>query len=103
MFLLTLIGVTLPVALAAGLVYKMGRLFELRRPRTSGARAGRGDRKRVDRLFHDLNVHAPAAALLLARRPRFSRPARFVPVKQRGGWRWRDFPRRWPRRSTRRP
>jgi hypothetical protein len=30
-YLLTLIGVTLPVALAAGLLYRMGRLFELRR------------------------------------------------------------------------
>ena len=31
-YLLTLIGVTLPVAGAAGLVYRLGRLFELRRP-----------------------------------------------------------------------
>ena len=30
MYLLTLLGVTLPVAFAAGLVYRMGRLFELR-------------------------------------------------------------------------
>ncbi len=32
MFLLTLIGVTLPVSLAAGMIYKMGRLFELKAP-----------------------------------------------------------------------
>src|SRR5205814_3891920 len=31
-YLLTLIGVTLPVAAAAGLIYRMGRLFELSRP-----------------------------------------------------------------------
>jgi hypothetical protein len=31
-FLLTLLGVTLPVAFATGLLYRMGRLFELRRP-----------------------------------------------------------------------
>ena len=31
-YLLTLFGVTLPVAMAAGLLYRMGRLFELRRP-----------------------------------------------------------------------
>ena len=31
-YLLTLFGVTLPVAIATGLMYKMGRLFELRRP-----------------------------------------------------------------------
>jgi hypothetical protein len=31
-YLLTLLGVTLPMAFAAGLLYRMGRLFELRRP-----------------------------------------------------------------------
>ena len=31
-YLLTLIGATLPVAAAAGCLYKMGRLFELKRP-----------------------------------------------------------------------
>lgn len=31
-YLLTFLGVTLPVALAAGLVYRLGRLFELTRP-----------------------------------------------------------------------
>jgi len=31
-YLLTLLGVTLPVAFATGLFYRMGRLFELRRP-----------------------------------------------------------------------
>jgi hypothetical protein len=30
-YLLTLIGVTIPVAAAAGMLYRMGRLFELRR------------------------------------------------------------------------
>jgi hypothetical protein len=32
-YLLTLLGVTLPIALATGLLYRMGRLFELPRPR----------------------------------------------------------------------
>jgi hypothetical protein len=32
-YLLTLLGVALPAACAAGLVYRMGRLFELNRPR----------------------------------------------------------------------
>jgi len=65
-YLLTLIGVTLPVAAAGGLVYRMGRLFELRRPwRTALAAAcvlGSG-------LFSYsvvLNPHAPAAVLVLA-------------------------------------
>jgi hypothetical protein len=31
-FLLTLLGVTLPIAFAAGLLYRMARMFELRRP-----------------------------------------------------------------------
>lgn len=35
-YLLTLLGVTLPVAFATGLIYRMGRLFELRRPLRAG-------------------------------------------------------------------
>ena len=35
-YLLTLLGVTLPMAFAAGLLYRMGRLFELRRPWRAG-------------------------------------------------------------------
>lgn len=35
-YLLTLLGVTLPVAFAAGLLYRMGRMFELRRPLRAG-------------------------------------------------------------------
>lgn len=35
-YLLTLLGVTLPVAFAAGLLYRMGRIFELRRPQRAG-------------------------------------------------------------------
>ncbi len=31
-YLLTLLGVTLPIAFGAGLLYRMGRIFELRRP-----------------------------------------------------------------------
>lgn len=65
-YILTLLGVTLPVALAGGLVYRMGRFFELRRPwRTLLAFMvvfGSG-------LFSYstvLNAHAPASALILA-------------------------------------
>jgi MFS family permease len=35
-YLLTLLGVTLPVAFAAGLLYRMGRMFELKRPMRAG-------------------------------------------------------------------
>lgn len=64
-YLLTLLGVTLPVALSAGLIYRMGRLFELRRPwrATLGLvvvlASGMVSYATV------LNPHAPAAALVL--------------------------------------
>lgn len=64
-YVLTLVGVTVPVALAGGLIYRMGRLFELRRKwRTLLAGVvvfGSG-------LFSYatvLNPHAPAAALVI--------------------------------------
>lgn len=65
-YLLTLIGATLPVALAGGLVYRMGRLFELRRMwRMVLAFAlvfGGG----LISYATVLNAHAPAAAMVLA-------------------------------------
>jgi len=65
-YLLTLIGATLPVALTGGLVYRMGRLFELRRAwRTALALAvvfGGG----LISYATVLNAHAPAAAMVLA-------------------------------------
>jgi hypothetical protein len=65
-YLLTLLGVTLPVAGAAGLVYRMGRIFELRRQwRTALAAAvvfGTG----LISYGVVLNPHVPAAVLVLA-------------------------------------
>lgn len=65
-YLLTVLGVTLPVAASAGLIYRMGRLFELRRPwRTAMAIAvvtGSG----MLSYAVVLNAYAPAAALVLA-------------------------------------
>ncbi len=65
-YLLTLLGATLPVAGAAGLVYRMGRIFELRRPwRTALAAAvvfGTG----LISYAVVLNPHVPAAVLVLA-------------------------------------
>jgi hypothetical protein len=64
-YLLTLLGVTIPVALSAGLIYRMGRRFELRRPwRTFLAAAvvlGSG----LISYAVVLNAHAPAAFLVL--------------------------------------
>src|SRR5271170_5887144 len=63
-YLLTLIGVTLPVAGAAGLIYKMSRMFELRRPLRCAFAAivvfGSG----LISYAVVLNAHAPAAALV---------------------------------------
>ncbi|HEX4054200.1 MAG TPA: hypothetical protein VHX86_08040 [Tepidisphaeraceae bacterium] len=65
-YLLTLLGVTLPVAGAAGLVYRMGRIFELPRQwRTALAAAvvfGTG----LISYAVVLNAHVPAAVLVLA-------------------------------------
>jgi hypothetical protein len=63
-YLMTLIGVTIPVAASAGLIYRMARLFELTRPLRSALSliviVGSG-------LFSYatvLNPHAPAAFLV---------------------------------------
>jgi MFS family permease len=65
-YLLTLLGVTLPVAMAGGMIYRMGRLFELRRPwRMTLAIAcifGSG----LVSYATVLNSNAPAAALVIA-------------------------------------
>lgn len=65
-YLLTFLGVTIPVALAAGLVYRMGRLFELKRHVRTALAAlvvfGSG----LISYATVLNAHAPAATLVLA-------------------------------------
>ena len=65
-YVLTLLGSTLPVAAAAGLLYRMGRLFELPRPwRTALAVAvifGSG----LITYAVVINAHAPAAAFVIA-------------------------------------
>lgn len=64
-YLLTLICITVPVAAASGMIYRMGRLFELRRPwRTALALAvplGSG----LISYGTVLNPYAPAASLVL--------------------------------------
>ncbi|HZK80547.1 MAG TPA: hypothetical protein VFC46_05750 [Humisphaera sp.] len=65
-FWLTLIGVTIPVSIAGGLVYRMSKTFELKRPLRAllaiGVVLGSG----LISYATTLNAHAPAAALLLA-------------------------------------
>lgn len=86
MFLLTLIGVTLPVALAAGLIYKMGRLFELKRPLRAALGLvvvlGSG----LIAYATTLNAHAPAAALLLASAASLFQASQVRPNLSRGAW-----------------
>jgi hypothetical protein len=64
-YLLTVIGVTVPVALAAGMVYRMGRLFELRRPWRAGLAAASVFGSGLVSYATVLNPYAAAAALVL--------------------------------------
>jgi hypothetical protein len=65
-YLLTLLGVTIPVAFAAGLMYRMGRLFELQRPKRAALAAGVVLGSGLVSYGVVLNSQAPAAALVLA-------------------------------------
>src|SRR6185503_13638263 len=64
-YLLTLIGATIPVAMAAGLIYRMGRLFELPRRRRALLAAAVAFGSGLVSYGVVLNAHAPAAALIL--------------------------------------
>jgi hypothetical protein len=65
MFILTLAGVTVPVALSAGLIYKMGRIFELPRPRRAALGLAVVLGSGLVSYSTVLNAHASAATLLL--------------------------------------
>jgi hypothetical protein len=64
-YILTLLGTTLPVALSTALLYRMFRLFELRRPWRSGLSIGIVLGSGMISYATVLNPHAPAAALVL--------------------------------------
>ena len=64
-YLLTIIGATIPVAMAAGMIYRMGRLFELPRRRRSLLAAIVAFGSGLVSYGVVLNAHAPAAALVL--------------------------------------
>ena len=64
-YLLTVLGVTLPVAASAGLLYRMGRLFELRRPWRATLGLVAVLASGLVSYATVLNSHAPAAALVL--------------------------------------
>src|SRR5688572_19764540 len=65
-YVLTLLGVTLPVAGAAALIYKMSRLFELRRYWRAGLALAVILGSGLISYSVVLNSHAPAAALVLS-------------------------------------
>ena len=64
-YLLTLVGVTIPVAAAAGMLYRMGRLFELPRPARAGLALAVVLGSGLVSYATVLNPFAPAAALVL--------------------------------------
>lgn len=64
-YVLTLIGTTLPVAAGAGLLYRMGRLFELPRPRRAVLATTIIFGSGLIGYSTVLNPHAPAAVLIL--------------------------------------
>ncbi len=64
-YLLTMLGVTVPVALSAGLIYRMGRLFELKRPWRATLGLVTVLASGLVSYATVLNSHAPAAALVL--------------------------------------
>jgi hypothetical protein len=85
-YLLTVLGVTLPVAGAAGLIYRMGRLFELRRPwRTAlgiAVIAGSG----LLSYSVVLNQYAPAGVLVLCSAACLIHVAAMNRDDRRAGW-----------------
>ena len=65
-YLLTVLGITLPVALACGLIYRMGRLFELARPLRAVLAMVVAFASGLVSYSTVINAHASAAALLIA-------------------------------------
>jgi len=86
MFLLTMVGVTLPVALAAGLIYKMGRLFELRRPLRAALGLAVVLGSGLIAYATTLNAHAPAATLLLAATASLFQATQVRSAATKAGW-----------------
>ena len=64
-YLLTVIGATMPIAVAAGLIYRMGRMFELRRPKRTMLALAVVLASGLISYGVVLNEQASAAALLL--------------------------------------
>jgi hypothetical protein len=85
-FFLTLLGVTLPVAIAAGLIYRMGRLFELPRWKRSALAIIVAFASGLVSYAVVLNAHAPAAALIIASAACLAHVASSRRPAVTGGW-----------------
>lgn len=87
-YLLTLLGSTLPVAAAAGLVYRAGRIFELGRWRRTALAIGAVFGSGLVAYATALNARAPAAALLLAACGCLYHAGSASTPTKSGGWLW---------------
>lgn len=85
-YLLTLVGTTLPVAAAAGLIYRMGRLFELQRPWRAGLGVVAVGASGLLSYATVLNSHAPAAVLVLCDAACLIHVAAMQRAERRAGW-----------------
>lgn len=85
-YLLTLVGVTLPAAGAAGLVYRMGRIFELRRQVRTALAAAVVFATGMVSYAVVLNAHVPAAAMVLASAGCLMHVARSPQPARAWGW-----------------
>jgi len=85
-YLLTLLGVTLPAAGAAGLVYRMGRIFELRRELRAGLAAAVVFGTGLISYSVVLNSLVPAAVLVLAAAGCLIHLAASETPSRGGGW-----------------
>ncbi len=85
-YLLTLLGVTLPAAAVGGLIYRMGRIFELPRPWRAALAATVVFGSGLISYAVVLNAHVPAAALVLAAAGCLIHLAASKQPSRGGGW-----------------
>jgi hypothetical protein len=85
-YLLTLLGVALPVALGTGLVYRMARVFELSRPWRMALALGAAFATGMISYAVVLNGYAPAGALLLAAAACLLHASNAPDPSRTGGW-----------------
>ena len=85
-YLLTMLGVTIPVALAAGFMHHMGRIFELRRPIRAMLAIAVALGSGMVSYAVVLNAYAPAAALIIAAVSCFAHVAVSNKPRVTSGW-----------------